>query len=47
MYSNSDLYRLSVIADGTTLDANANENSDIFWALKDGGAYFGKASMVT
>jgi FAD/FMN-containing dehydrogenase len=30
-----------VLADGTVTDANAGENSDLFWALKGGGANFG------
>ncbi|KAK1143338.1 hypothetical protein N8T08_006865 [Aspergillus melleus] len=30
-----------VLADGTITDANAKENSDLFWALKGGGANFG------
>ena len=30
-----------VIADGSVLHANANENSDLFWALRGGGGNFG------
>jgi hypothetical protein len=30
-----------VVADGTLLRANANENSDLFWALRGGGGNFG------
>ena len=30
-----------VIADGSVLRANANENSDLFWALRGGGGNFG------
>ncbi|KAL1982410.1 hypothetical protein VTN96DRAFT_1380 [Rasamsonia emersonii] len=30
-----------VLADGTIVDANAQQNSDLFWALKGGGPNFG------
>ncbi|KAI1656821.1 hypothetical protein F4813DRAFT_361961 [Daldinia decipiens] len=30
-----------VIADGTVMDANADRNKDLFWALKGGGPNFG------
>ena len=30
-----------VVADGTVLRANTNENSDLFWALRGGGGNFG------
>lgn len=29
------------MADGTIVDANADENNDLFWALKGGGPNFG------
>lgn len=32
-----------VLADGSIVDANASENSDLFWALKGGGPNFGKS----
>lgn len=33
--------RQIVLADGTITDANAQQNSDLFWALKGGGSNFG------
>ncbi|TFY82580.1 hypothetical protein EWM64_g1444 [Hericium alpestre] len=30
-----------VIADGTTLTANSDENTDLFWAIRGGGSNFG------
>ena len=34
-----------VLADGTITDANAQQNSDLFWALKGGGSNFGNVSI--
>ncbi|KAK8026555.1 FAD linked oxidase-like protein [Apiospora marii] len=35
-----------VLADGTTVNANAKENSDLFWALKGGGPNFGVVTRI-
>ena len=31
-----------VLADGSVVNANAQQNTDLFWALKGGGPNFGK-----
>jgi hypothetical protein len=33
------------LADGCVVNANAEENTDLFWALKGGGANFGNPSL--
>jgi hypothetical protein len=35
-----------VLADGSVVNANADSNSDLFWALKGGGPNFGKSLAV-
>lgn len=34
-----------VLANSTIVNANAENNTDLFWALKGGGNQFGKASI--
>ena len=36
-----------VLADGSVVDANAEQNTDLFWALKGGGANFGQSSSAS
>ncbi|KAI1400394.1 putative FAD-binding oxidoreductase [Hypoxylon fuscum] len=52
----TDLYGLAcdnvlnfevILADGSLVNANANENADLFWALKGGGNNFGIVTAYT
>ena len=36
-----------VTADGTVLDCNAEQNADLFWAVRGGGGNFGVAATLT
>lgn len=35
-----------VLADGSIINANAQQNTDLFWALKGGGPNFGKFGIA-
>ena len=41
LYTYNWLFSQVVLADGTIVNANADENSDLFWSLKGGGPNFG------